>query len=111
MKGNAYATTVAACEGKQVCSVTVCFEAHQAPSSPTQPCVGTSPAPTDPAFGCGKTFEVTYTCESKWGWTFIIIFAVAAAVYAGGGSKALFICLPPPLAPPTVADIFQQEDR
>ena len=77
---------MAACEGKSACSVTVCYEPHQPPSSAEQPCVGTSPVPTDPAFGCGKTYEVTYTCESGWGTGFIIALLVVGILYVGGGS-------------------------
>ena len=92
LKGNAYETTMAACDGKQACSVTVCYKPHQAPSSALQPCVGTSPVIMDPAFGCGKTYEVTYTCDSGWGmmWgmTFLIFATVAGAAYVGGGILA-----------------------
>ena len=84
-KGNSFVTTDAACAGKQSCDVVVCFEPHQPPSSAAQPCVGT-PTFNDPAFGCGKTFEVVYTCDSGWGWTFIIALVVLVAGYAGGGS-------------------------
>ena len=77
---------MAACEGKQACAVTVCYQPHQAPSSPTQPCVGTSPTLKDPAFGCGKTYEVMYTCESGWGTGFVIALLVLGSVYVGGGS-------------------------
>ena len=41
---------------------------------------------TDPAFGCGKTYEVTYTCDSGWGWTFIIALCAVSGLYVGGGS-------------------------
>jgi hypothetical protein len=85
-KGNAYESTATACEGKADCAVTVCYEPHQPPSSALQPCVGTSPVPKDPAFGCGKSYEVTYTCDSGWGTSLIIALLVVSALYVGGGS-------------------------
>ena len=87
-KGNSFVTTDAACAGKKSCDVVVCYEPHQPPSSAAQPCVGT-PTFNDPAYGCGKTFEVVYTCDSGWGWTFIIALVVLVAGYAGGGSACV----------------------
>ena len=40
----------------------------------------------DPAYGCGKSYEVTYTCDSGWGTGLIIALLVVSALYVGGGS-------------------------
>ena len=78
------------CDGLQVCAITACL-CHDGAAT-TCPCPDksacfppTSSCWTDPASGCQKGFEATYTCSGRWGVLFNIFFVTGLSVYLAGG--------------------------
>ena len=79
------------CDGLQLCAITACL-CHDGGPTTTCPCPDksacfppTSSCWTDPASGCQKGFEATYTCSGRWGVLFNIFFVTGLSVYLAGG--------------------------
>eukprot|EP01051_Picozoa_sp_SAG22_P014431 SAG22_NODE_1751_length_3659_cov_67.046067_5_plen_302_part_01 len=70
-----------ACGGASECDYLVCI----ASATESAACKASKAKKLgDPAYGCAKEFDIQYTC-SAWAWTFVILCAVGAAGYVGGG--------------------------